>query len=130
MAGDASQATGAIRWGDDDFSDDWTEDDSGAAADVSGRWGDEESGDWDDSESGAWGDSSGSGDSPSWLSPAPPSSPAALREIQTTKVGIIETQFARRNGIFAEVTVQHKGAPSTVTIVQFAKEVRACVAQP
>jgi len=130
LDGDDDAAGGSVRWGDEDFNDDSTDAKGPNAAGSwgDGRWGDEEAGTWDESGSNGWGEAAA--DSPSWLSPAAAPSPAPpLREVETTKVGIIETPFARRNGIFAEVTVQHKDAPPTVTIVQFAKEVLMDVAE-
>ncbi|KAL3892632.1 MAG: hypothetical protein SGPRY_014941, partial [Prymnesium sp.] len=119
-------------WGDDVFGSDWigAVDKEASEGDVSstrawsdGSWADADaSGSWDDDE----GDSSLTAD---WLSPAPePKVVRAQREIECTNIGIVATPFKRRNGIYAEVTVQHKEAEATVTTLWFTREVLENVA--
>ena len=93
--GGVAQGSGAMRWGDGDFSDEWEEDtldgvDGGVLAaegqeggSADGSWGD---GRWGDDASGGWEGAAMNG-SPDWLSPAATSAGAVpRREIETTKV--------------------------------------------
>ena len=66
--------------------------------------------------------------SAAWLSPAtaaPPEPPRPLRPIETTKVGIIDTPYQRRNGYHVEVTVQHPDVSPTKHRLWVSHEARA-----
>ncbi|KAL1526938.1 hypothetical protein AB1Y20_015629 [Prymnesium parvum] len=120
-------------WGDADFTSDW----SGSLPDQTRASGEQlEAGVWGDSSwgeasaAGSWGeDEEESSLTTDWLSPAAtPEAAPVRREIECTNVGIIATPFKRRNGIVAEVTVQHKEAAATVVTLWFANEVLVDVA--
>lgn len=119
-------------WGDDDFGAEWgdTLDEAPAstAPEDEGAWGD---GSWGDAGvAGSWdGDEADGSPAADWLSPSPTKEPAPVRrEIECTNVGIVSTPFKRRNGIYAEVTIQHKESADTVTTLWFANEVLQDVA--
>ena len=66
--------------------------------------------------------------SAAWLSPAtaaPTQPPRPLRPIETTKVGIIDTPYQRRNGYHVEVTVQHPDVSPTKHRLWVSHEARA-----
>ena len=118
-------------WGDADFSAEWggaLDDEAaenGAPEDgAAGAWGDGSWGDADEADSWEGEESDGSA-SADLFSPSPSPGPAPVRrEIECTNVWIVSTPFKRRNGIYAEVTLQHKEAADTVTTLWFANEVR------
>ena len=57
--------------------------------------------------------------------PPPPEPPRPLRPIETTKVGIIDTPYQRRNGYHVEVTVQHPDVSPTKHRLWVSHEARA-----
>ena len=136
-AGDAATGEPPSVWGDADFSAEWggaLEDEAAANAatedGAAGAWGNGSWGDADEADSWEGEESVGSA-SADLFSPSPSPGPAPVRrEIECTNVGIVSTPFKSRNGIYAEVTLQHKEAADTVTTLWFANEVRTGTGEP